>query len=348
MARRAPGPRTPTGRSVSRTARTLLRGLAPSVVLLFATGQILDHAVSADRTGLVKIGALTESWGPTPAMVGLRDGLMALGYRDGEQFVIGVRFTQGDIRMLPTAAEELVKNGADILFASGTNAAKAAQLATTRLPIVFAEAMNDPVETGLVQSIARPGGNITGVTNLDLDLAAKRLEILKEMLPGLKRVMVPYDSSDAHGLAAARLYRDAARQLGIVLEERALRTQEEARASLASVRKSEVDGIISTGSMALNIPGFILEATARHQLPTMFNGAFWVERGALVSYGPDFYESGRQAARLVDKILKGESPARIPVETNPRIELTINVKVAKALRLQVAPAVLQRANRLIE
>src|SRR6185436_5875143 len=132
----------------------------------------------------VKIGALNEGWGPTPATIGLRDGLVALGYRDGDDFVIGTRFTQGDIKALPAAARDLLRVGSNILFASGTNPAKAAQAATSSVPIVFAEAVADPVATGLVKSIARPGGNVTGISDLWTELGPKRLQLIKEMLPG--------------------------------------------------------------------------------------------------------------------------------------------------------------------
>jgi putative ABC transport system substrate-binding protein len=281
-------------------------------------------------------------------MVGLRDGLLALGYREGEQFVIGVRFTQGDTTLLPEAALGLIRDGADLLFPTDANAARAAQKASSRIPIVFAAVVGDPVELGLVQSFPRPGGNITGVTDGDLDLNPKRLEIFRDVVPGLKRVLFPYDPSDAHAAAAARAYRDGARQLGMVLVERPVRSEEEARTTLARLRKAEVDGIVAQSTTALNIPGVVLEATSERSLPTMFNAAFMVERGGLVSYGPDWYESGRQAARLVDKIVRGEDPGRIPVETNPKIELAINVKTARALKLEIPPSVLQRANRLVQ
>jgi putative ABC transport system substrate-binding protein len=221
-------------------------------------------------------------------------------------------------------------------------------VATNRIPIVFAAVVGDPVELGLVQSFARPGGNITGVTDADLELSAKRLEIFREMLPGLKRLLLPYDPNDAYAAKAARAYRDAARQLGVALLERPLRTEEEARTTLSGLRKAEVDGIVAPSSLSLNIPGLVLDATSQRAIPSMFNGGFFVERGGLVSYGPDFYESGRQAARLVEKILKEEDPGRIPVEANPKIELAINRKTAKALKLAIPASVQQRANRLIE
>jgi putative ABC transport system substrate-binding protein len=327
------------------------RSLWPCGLILLAVlvgTQFHDQsAEAAERTGPVKIGALTQSWGATPQVIGLRDGLVALGYREGEQFVIGVRFTQGDTAALPAAARDLVQSGVDIIFATDANAARAAQQATNQIPIVFAAVVGDPVALGLVQSFARPGGNITGVTDTDLDLSAKRLEIFKEMIPGLTHVLFPYDPRDSYSAAGLRAYRAAARLLDVVLVEKPVQTEAEARTTLSMLRKGQVGGIIAPSSLSLNIPGVVLDATSKRAIPSMFNGAFFVEGGGLVSYGPDFYDSGRQAARLVDKIVKGEDPGRIPVEANPKIELAINMKVARALKLTIAPGVAQRANRLI-
>jgi putative ABC transport system substrate-binding protein len=208
--------------------------------------------------------------------------------------------------------------------------------------------VSDPVGQGLIQSFARPGGNITGVADLQSELGQKRLELFHEIVPNLKRVLYLYDTADALSAARARIYREAGHRLGIELVEQAVRTEEEAQASLAQVRKGEVDGILQPLSPSLNIPGFLLEAASRQAIPTMFGGAaFWVERGALASYGPDFHETGRQAARLMDKILKGANPAEIPVEVNTKIEFAINLKVAKALGLTIASEVLYRADRII-
>ena len=316
------------------------------LVFLISGGLSIADAVAAERTKPIRIGALTDSWGPTPGVVGLRDGLRELGYRENEQFVIGVRFTQGDVTALPTAARELVDQGIDILFTSNPASAKAAQIATGKIPIVFTNA-GDPIGLGLIQSFAHPGSNLTGVTDLDLELDSKRLEIFSEMIRGLKRVLFPYDPSEAFAVAQAKVYRDAARHLKIILIEKPVRTEDEAQATLAKIRKGEVHGILAPRSLSSNIPGLVLEATSRHGIPTMFPDAWYVERGGLVSYGANFYESGRMAARLVDKILKGVQPAEIPVEVNEKIEFVVNLKIAKTLGMKVAPEVLYRANRVL-
>ena len=317
------------------------------IIALFFMGSIVgSSAMAQTRTRPARIGALTASWGPTPPMLGLRDGLLELGYREDEDFVLGVRFTQGDIGALPDAARQLVQYGVDLLFTSEDAPAKAAQQATSQIPIVFT-VVSDPVEIGLIQSFARPGGNITGVTELSLQLAPKRLQIFQEMIPHLKRVFFLYNANEAYAVKVARVNREAARHLGIELVERPVHTTVEAQAALMQVHKGEVDGILQPPSLSLNLPGQVLEVSRQQGIPTMFEAAFWVERGALVGYGPEYNGSGRQAARLVDKILKGAKPADIPVEVNPKIEFAINLKVAKDLGLSIPPEVLYQADRLI-
>ena len=324
------------------------RPLGAALLVLVAGAQIGEHHRAAMAAGPVKIGALTEAWGPNPQMVGLRDGLREQGYREDADFVIGVRFTQGDVNALPAAARELVEQGADILFTGGGVAAQAAQAVTSRIPIIFAGGSDDPVERGLVKSIARPGGNITGVVDLGNELAGKRLEFFREMIPGLRRVLVPYAANSPWGTAEARAYREAARALGIALVEKPLRDQAEARAMFAAVRKGEVQGIVVSHSLTWNVPGFAIETGARLGIPVMSPASIYTEQGGLASYGPDYYATGRLAARLVGKIIKGEKPGEIPVEANPRFEFTINRKVADRLGLKIPPAVLGRADRVFQ
>jgi putative ABC transport system substrate-binding protein len=299
-----------------------------------------------DRNRPVRIGVLTESWGPTPPVVGLRDGLTALGYLEDRDYFLGIRFTQGNRAALPAAARDLVKLGVDLIFADDDQSAKAVQLATSQIPIVFASS-DDPIGEGLVQSFARPGGNLTGVADLALDLGPKRLQLFQEMLPGLRRVLFPYGASSASALNEVEIYRRAAHQLGIELVEKPVRTPEEAQDVLIRIQPGEVDGVLPPECCALNIPGFVLDIMTSKRIPAMFDSAFWPERGAVASYGQDYYETGRQAARLVDKILKGQQPGEIPVEVNSKLEFVINLKAAQAMGLTIAPEVLFQADRLI-
>ncbi|MDO8480083.1 MAG: ABC transporter substrate-binding protein [Candidatus Rokubacteria bacterium] len=307
----------------------------------------MARVTEAQSPRLVKIGALTESWGPTPAIVGLRDGLQELGYRENQDFVLGVRFTQGNVAELPEAARALVRRGVDlIVVSSGENAAKAAQMATTRIPIVFMGG-SDPVEAGLVKSFARPGGNVTGIADLEVELVPKRMEIFHELIPGLKRVLLVYDGTNPVAVSRLAVHRDAARRLGLTLVERPVRTEDEARSVINALRKGEVDGIFSPRLLLQNIPGLILEIAPKRAIPTMFDDAFYVERGGLASYAANFYGLGRQAARLVDKILKGARPSDVPVEQPTKFELVINLKAAKALGITIPQSILLRADRLI-
>jgi len=326
------------------------RGMLGVIIALTVGGFIGSESGAGQHTSPVLIGALTEAWGPTPVIIGLRNGLVELGYRENEHFVIGIRFTQGDPdpTKLESAARELVRHGAHLIVTGGgPNAPKAAQMATRHIPIVFMGG-SDPVGAGLVKSFARPGGNITGIADLDVDLAPKRLEIFRELVPDLKRVLFPYDPGEPNAAAHLAGHREAARHLGVTLIERPVRTQDEARDALARVHRGEVDGIFSPRSVSLNIPAFILEMTAIRAIPAMFHDSIWVDQGGLASYSANPHHVGRHAARLVDRIIKGARPADIPVERATRFDLVINVKTAKALGLAIPPSLLLRVDRVVE
>lgn len=323
-----------------------VRTLAFAACLGAAVAQ--SPAAEAPPARPVKIGALTESWGPTPAIIGLREGLQDLGYRENEHFVIGVRFTQGNPGELDKAARDLVRLGVDIIVTTeGGNTAKAAQAVTDRIPIVFIGG-SDPVGLGLVRSLAHPGANITGVADLDIDLGPKRMEIFHEIVPSMKRVLLPYDAANAYAIAQLPAYREAARRLGLVLVERPVATEEEARVTIGRLRKGEVDGILSPRFLSLNIPGVVFDTAQKMKLPTMFQGVFHVERGGLAAYSATDEQLGRQAARLVDKILKGAKPADLPVEQPTKFELLLNLKTARSLGLTIPSSMLLRADRVIQ
>jgi putative tryptophan/tyrosine transport system substrate-binding protein len=319
------------------------------LVLCVIGMSLATSAISyAKRARPILIGALSESWGPTSGIVGLRDGLVQLGYHENKDFVLGVRFIQGDNTALPGAARELTQAGADLLFADSNSTAKALQQVSTQIPIVFV-AVEDPVGSGLVKSYAEPRGNITGVATLDTELGPKRLQLFHELLPALKRVLFLYDATDIDSEQAATLYHSAAKRLGIEFITKVVNTQEEAQTFLSQAKERKIDGILAPRCCDLNIPELILDASKKQHIPTMYTTkAFWIEAGALASFGSDFYTSGVQAARLVDKILKGKRPATVPVEVNSTIELTINLKRAKALGLVISPRMLVRADYVIQ
>ena len=327
----------------SRTCGAPLRRLLGACITLVS----LMGVGIGEGAGPVRIGVLSESWGTPAATFGLRERLRELGYRENTDFVIGVRFTQGDPTALSAAAKELIALGVDLLFVEELNSAKALHTATKKIPIVFA-GVSTPLEEGLIASFAQPGGNVTGVTQLDLDLAPKRLEVFRDLFPGLRRVLFPYPAGDRHAVKEAEAYREAGRKLGILLVERPLQTMDEARTTLAGIRTGEVDGALAPHHPSWNIAGFLLDATRSNRIPTMFESAFWVKQGGFASYGPDYHETGRDAGRLVDKILKGATPGLIPVEVNRRIRFTINLRVVRALGLSIPPAALVRVDEVVE
>jgi ABC-type uncharacterized transport system substrate-binding protein len=199
-----------------------------------------------------------------------------------------------------------------------------------------------------VKSWARPGANITGIADIDLELAPKRMEVFRDIVPGLKRVLFVYDAANPLASTLLRIHREAALRLGLTLVERPVQTQVEAEAVITGMRKGTVDGIVSPRLHSLNIPGFILDLGAKGTIATMFHSSFYVERGGLASYGADRHEMGRQAARLVDKLLRGAKPADLPVERANRFELVLNLTTARALGLAIPKATLLRADRVID
>lgn len=317
--------------------------IAALLVMGIGLGSNPSHAKGARP---IRIGALTDSWGVTPHITGLQDGLAELGYQQEHDFFLGVRFTRGNREQLPTAARDLVQAGADLLFVDSIVTAKAVQQASAEIPIVFTS-VEDPVGSGLIESYAQPGGNITGVASLDIELGPKRLQVFQELLPQLRRVLFLYDHQDVYSAEAATLYKQASRQLGIEWVEVVVQSQAEAQRILSEVHQRQIDGVLTPRCCASNIPGLILEATIAQRIPTMFHtAAYWIEAGALASYGPDLYTSGRQSARIVDKIIQGANPATIPVEVNSEIKFTINLKTANALALIISPEVLSYADEV--
>jgi putative tryptophan/tyrosine transport system substrate-binding protein len=270
-----------------------------------------------------------------------------LGYREPEDFVVGVRFTRGDFEALPTVTQEFIQQGVDVLVLGSTSALNAATKIAPKTPVIFVASV-DPVTLGAVRSYARPGANLTGVTNEDVELSPKRLELLQALVPGLKRVLFAYDGGNTASALELKAYREAGRALGIELVERNLRTQSDAQRTFAQLRKADAHAILAPFAVTLNIPSFIIEAAARLHLPTMFHDRFYVERGGLASYGVNLYESGRQAARLLDKVIRGVQPGDIPIEANNRVEFVVNARVARAINLAISRDLTPRIDHVLE
>src|SRR3989449_1724172 len=270
------------------------------------------------------------------------------GYVESQNLTFDVRAAQGDPTRLPALAAELVSQSLDLLYCVAGPDAHACQKATSSIPIVFTQA-GDPVKLGLVRSVARPGGNVTGIGSLRAELTAKRVELFKDVVPSLRRVLVTYDAREPEERDALTSARTAAPRAGITLVERSITAAAEIEAGLAALTRGGRDGILIVQSgLNLNIPGRSLEVATSNKIPTMYPHAFWPKFGALASFGPDQYDQGRQAARLAHRILTGTPVESLPIELPERVEFVINLKTAEKLRLQLSPSVLLRADRVLQ
>lgn len=304
-----------------------------------------SFAAWAQSPKIFKVAILTDAMVPWHSTTeGFRDGLRELGYVEGKNVIFELRAAQGDMTRVAQLTAELVQQTPDLLFC----VSDACRRENRQIPMVFVQ-VSDPVKLGLVESIPRPGGNITGIANLRAELTAKRLELFKEMVPTLRRVLVTYDPREKDEQDSIAVARIAATRLGLTLLERSITTPLEIEPGLANLKEGGRDGILIVQSGAnLNISGRSLEVATSNKIPTMYPASFWSKFGALASYGPDQYLQGRQAARLAHKILGGTPPREIPVELPDRIEFAINLKTAKRLGLQVPQSILLRADRAID
>jgi putative tryptophan/tyrosine transport system substrate-binding protein len=293
-----------------------------------------------------RIGVLhTAFFEEIPSVAGLKAGLKTLGLEEGRDVKFDIRFTRGKLDGAPTAAAALVKSGADLILAQTELSARAVKDATRTIPVFFVE-VGDPVAAGLVASIPRPGGNITGISSLATELTPKRLEILKTLFPGIRRVWAVYYADDLSSAEAARKAQEVSALLKLEVVVRAVRTPEELVGHLKTLRPG--DGLLSPPAVTMNIPAVILDLELMSKWPALFYNTFWAQAGALVSYGSDPHAEGVQAARLVARILRGERPQDLPVEGANRIELAINLKTARSLGITIPRDILVRADRVIE
>jgi putative tryptophan/tyrosine transport system substrate-binding protein len=275
-------------------------------------------------------------------------GLGQLGWTDGRNVRIETRWPAGDAARIRRYAEELVALAPDVILATGSASVGPLLQATRAVPIVFV-VVPDPVAAGFVDSLARPGGNATGFINFEYGIGAKWLEVLKEIAPGVRRVAVVRDPALAVGAGQFGAIQAAAPSFGIELSPVNVRDAAEIERGVAAFARTSNDGLIVTGSaLAVVHRDAIVAAAARHKLPAVYPFRTFVADGGLISYGPDFNDQFRRAAGYVDRILKGEKPADLPVQTPTKYELLINLKAAKALGLEVPPSLLARADEVIE
>jgi putative tryptophan/tyrosine transport system substrate-binding protein len=316
------------------------------IFIVALLGTLFD--VEAQETRLYRIGVLLQGGPYSAAIDGLRDGLRGLGLEEGRQFRLDVRDVKGDLRQVSAAARHLEERRVDLIYAIATSVTLEAKRATNAVPIVFYVG-TDPVAVGLVESIRKPGGRLTGINGQTGDLTAKRLELLKEMLPRLHRVVTFYSPDNPAAKQSVTVARDAARLLRVELVERPVVSVEALRSSLHALRPGEVDALLFVSDAMVNSQEeFILDTAKAKKLPTMLPYSASLPKAALASYGESYYTLGRLSAKHVQRVLLGADPGNLPVEQTDRVHLVINLKTAKVLGLTIPSSVLARADQIVE
>jgi putative ABC transport system substrate-binding protein len=314
--------------------------------LLVAAFALLAPGAAHAQARAHPVGVIMPGGPYAQALVGLREGLRELGFDEGTQYSLLVRETKGDLKAAATLAKSLEADKVDVILALGSSTAFATMQATQRVPIVFHSGA-DPVGLGLVENYRKPGGRLTGVSSQSRALAPKRLELLKEMLPTVRRVIVFYNPDNpTMDLGSVR---DAGRSLKIQLIERHVRSAEELRAALRAIKPGEVDAIFHVGeSLASSQTEIIIEIALAKRVATMLQDEGAVALGALASYGVSYRAIGQLAARHVHRILLGARPGDLPVERIDRLHFAINLKTAKAIGVTIPASVLARADEIIQ
>jgi putative tryptophan/tyrosine transport system substrate-binding protein len=302
----------------------------------------------AQQPKVWRIGVLA----PVPLMPttlsAFRDGMRGRGYVEGQNLSIDVRWPQGTFEHDPSPVAELINSNVDVIVAWGTLTVIAVRRATSTIPIVMA-GVGDPVGSGFIASLARPGGNITGISSIQVDLSAKLMELFAELVPGMKRVGVVHNPNNPFHTMALREIEDAVRKLNMQVVQVHAQTSDEFDRAFAQLSAESVGGVVVLGDpTVVEQSRRIAELALSARLPTAFQRREIVDAGGLFSYAPDLNNQFRQAAFYVDRILKGEKPAELPVMQPTKVELVINLKTAKALGLTVPLIMQMTADEVIE
>jgi ABC-type uncharacterized transport system substrate-binding protein len=322
------------------TRRQLLGFLGAS-----ALGISLTTVAQAQKVH--RVGILTSASKDAPRLQAFLQELRRLGYIEGQNVAIVGRFGDGKIDLLPEFAAELAAEKVDVIFASSTNAVQAARQGTDSIPIVFS-VVSDPVGSGFVTSLGRPGGNITGISSINRELAAKRLQILKEMFPRTSRV-VALITDEPQVAPQLDQVRQAAKLLGMSILTAQMLDRDDFERGQKLLRSWRADSIYVVDSAKNSSNSKLIAEFAAHiRLPAIYAESDYARAGGLVTYGANFDELYRRAAHYVDRILKGARPAELPVEQPTKFELVINMKAAKALGITIPQSILVRADRVIE
>ena len=323
-----------------------------SILLVIAVMGVSAMAQAQQPTKVPRIGYLStrDPASESPRSEAVRRGLHELSYIEGQNITIEYRYSEGKRERFAALAAELVRSKVDVIVvAGGDPAVREVMNATKTVPIVMSGGGADPVEAGFVQSLARPGGNVTGITLLVLELGGKRLELLKEAVPKVARVAALYESTNPSSvLEVKEILPTAARALGLTILPWGTRAADEFERVFATQSKERPDGLyVSPGALMNSNQNRIVTFAAKSRLPSMYGRREYVDNGGLMYYGADLAESYRRVAYYVDRILKGAKPADLPVEQPTKFEFMINLKTAKQIGLRIPPNVLARADRVI-
>ncbi len=319
-------------------------GTVALTIWLLCVGVALAGAPARPYRVAVLLPGLTFS----PALEGFREGLAQLGYHEEKDIAFMVEDAQGEVASLASRAARLVEAKPDVIFTVSTAPTARAKQATTTVPIVFAF-VADPLRSGLIASYASSQNNLTGITSYAGPLSGKRLEILQEVAPGIKRVLVLVAPQEQVAETSFQFLAEVAPKLGIELVRHDVTSKEELAQRLKAVPQDAVDAIYYNPSNLIGAHlDLLIDKAKEERLPMAVTDSSMVERGALVSYGPDMRLLGMQAAKLVAKILKGTKPSEMPVQTPEQLPLTINRTTAKAIRLDIPRSILERTERVVE
>jgi putative ABC transport system substrate-binding protein len=306
----------------------------------------LCPSANAQQQKVQRIGVLSPGGPWYEAVDGLRVGLKEMGFEEGKQFTLMIRDMKGNPKVVEEAAKHFEQEKVNLIYALATSVITAAKAATANVPIIFCIG-SDPVATGLVDSFVRPGGRLTGIHFVNRDLTAKRLEILKEILPKASRVLTFYDPGNLVATESAKFGREEGKRLGIKFIERHVTSVDELQKSLQGLKVGEADVFFYTlDAMVVSQAQLIIDTAKAKKLATMFHEQSLVAKGALASYGQSYYEVGRLSAKYVQKVLSGTHPKDLKIETVENIELAINLRTAKQLGLTIPPNVLARAQKV--
>jgi len=331
--------------------RAFIGTLAGSLLAAPLAAEV-EQAGKVPRIGVLSPGS-PSGVGRNPSdlavlFAAFREGLRELGYVEGQNIKIESRWAEGNYDRLPGLAADLVRLKVDVIVTYGTPASQAAKRATGTIPIVMA-AIIDPVASGLVTSIARPGGNLTGQSMMSPDLVAKQLEILKEAVPKVSRVAVLWNPANAGNAPQVRHAQDAAGALGVRLQSLGAKGPSEIDSAFTAMTSEQAGAVIVlVDAMLQENRTRITDLAARNRLPAVYGLSEYAEAGGLLAYGPNRLGMFRHAVTYVDKILKGAKPGDLPIEQPQTFELIVNLKTAKALGVTIPPSLLQRADQVIE